>query len=59
MKDAVPNPTDLPSFCGTRTGLEVEDIKQSFLDNLKDRLQKRRPAALAAAGQPARFRVNR
>jgi starch phosphorylase len=34
MKDAAPNPTDLPSFRGTRTGLEIEDIKQSFLDNL-------------------------
>ncbi|MBV9275532.1 MAG: glycogen/starch/alpha-glucan family phosphorylase, partial [Verrucomicrobia bacterium] len=34
MKDAEPNPTDLPSFRGTRTGLDVEDIKQSFLDNL-------------------------
>ena len=34
MKDATPNVTDLPSFRGTRTGLETEDIKQSFLDNL-------------------------
>src|SRR5262249_37318805 len=34
MKDAAPNASDLPSFCGTRTGLETEDIKQSFLDNL-------------------------
>ena len=34
MKDTAPNSTDLPSFRGTRTGLEVEDIKQSFLDNL-------------------------
>src|SRR5262245_64421610 len=34
MKDAVPNAIDLPSFRGTRTGLETEDIKQSFLDNL-------------------------
>jgi hypothetical protein len=28
------NSTDLPSFGGTRTGLAVEEIKQSFLDNL-------------------------
>src|SRR5215831_6644600 len=34
MKDAASNATDLPSFGGTRTGLETEDIKQSFLDNL-------------------------
>ena len=34
MKDDPPNPTELPSFRGTRTGPEVEDIKQSFLDNL-------------------------
>src|SRR5215468_2055624 len=34
MKDATPNVTDLPGFRGTRTGLETEDIKQSFLDNL-------------------------
>src|SRR5260370_37906262 len=34
MKDDPPDTTDLPSFRGTRTGTEVEDIKQSFLDNL-------------------------
>lgn len=34
MKDAAPNSTDLPRFLGARTGLEVENIKQSFLDNL-------------------------
>src|SRR5215469_4948259 len=34
MKDSALNSTDLPSFRGTRTGLETEDIKQSFLDNL-------------------------
>lgn len=34
MKDYPPNPPDLPSPRGTRTGLDVEDIKQSFLDNL-------------------------
>src|SRR5262245_34523220 len=34
MKDAAPNATNLPSFRGTRTGLEAEDIKQAFLDNL-------------------------
>jgi starch phosphorylase len=34
MKDAAPNATDLSSFRGTRTGLEAEDIKQAFLDNL-------------------------
>ena len=34
MKDAAPNATDVPSFRGTRTGLETEDIKQAFLDNL-------------------------
>ena len=34
MKDDPPNTTDLLSFRGTRTGLEVEDIKQSFLDHL-------------------------
>src|SRR5258708_34352183 len=34
MKDDPPDTTDLPSFRGTRTGPEVEDIKQSFLDNL-------------------------
>ena len=34
MKDAAPNSTDLPRFRGARTGLEVENIKQSFLDNL-------------------------
>ena len=34
MKDAEPNTTDLPNFRGTRTGLEAEDIKQAFLDNL-------------------------
>ena len=34
MKDAAPNSNDLPRFHGTRTGLEVENIKQSFLDNL-------------------------
>jgi len=28
MKDAVPNAIDLPSFRGTRTGLETEDIKR-------------------------------
>jgi len=31
MKDAAPNSTDLPRFRGAR---EVENIKQSFLDNL-------------------------
>ena len=34
MKDSALNSTDLPSFSGTRTGLAVEEIKQSFLDNL-------------------------
>jgi starch phosphorylase len=34
MKDCPPNPTDLASPRGTRTGLDVKDIKQSFLDNL-------------------------
>jgi starch phosphorylase len=34
MKDTAPNATDLPSLRGTRTGLEAEDIKQAFLDNL-------------------------
>ena len=34
MKDDPPNRAELPTFRGTRTGLEVEDIKQSFLDNL-------------------------
>ena len=34
MNDAPPNPTDLASTRGTRTGLDVEDIKQSFLDSL-------------------------
>ncbi len=34
MKDAPTNPSGAPSFRGTRTGLDVEDIKQSFLDNL-------------------------
>ena len=34
MKDAAPNPTDSASSVGVRTGLDVEDIKQSFLDSL-------------------------
>jgi starch phosphorylase len=34
MKDTAPNPTDAASFRGTRTGLEVEDIRQSFVDSL-------------------------
>jgi starch phosphorylase len=34
MNDAPPNPTDLASTRGTRTGLDVEDIRQSFLDSL-------------------------
>jgi Glucan phosphorylase len=34
MKDAPTNPSGASSFRGTRTGLDVEDIKQSFLDNL-------------------------
>jgi len=34
MKDAPANPTDSASFRGTRTGLDVADIKQSFLDSL-------------------------
>jgi glycogen phosphorylase len=34
MKDAPPNPTDSAGLRGTRTGLDVEDIRQSFLDNL-------------------------
>jgi len=34
MKDDPSNPTDSASPRGTRTGLDVEDIRQSFLDNL-------------------------
>jgi starch phosphorylase len=34
MKDDPSNPTDSASLRGTRTGLDVEDIRQSFLDNL-------------------------
>jgi starch phosphorylase len=34
MKDDSPKPSDSASFRGLRTGLEVEDIKQSFIDNL-------------------------
>ena len=34
MKDDPPNSTDSASSRGLRTGLGVEDIKQSFLDNL-------------------------
>jgi glycogen phosphorylase len=34
MKDAAPIASDLPSFGGTRTGLDIEDIRQSLLDNL-------------------------
>ena len=34
MKDNPSNPTDSASLRGTRTGLDVEDIRQSFLDNL-------------------------
>jgi glycogen phosphorylase len=34
MKDAPPNPTDSADLRGTRTGLDAEDIRQSFLDNL-------------------------
>jgi starch phosphorylase len=34
MNDQLSNSPVLPRFRGQRTGLEVEDIKQSFLDNL-------------------------
>src|SRR5215469_14881871 len=34
MKDPTPMPTDAASSRGTRTGLDPEDIRQSFLDNL-------------------------
>ncbi len=34
MKDDPPNSTDSASSRGLRTGLGVEDIKQSFLDSL-------------------------
>ena len=34
MKNAPANPTDSASLSGTRTGLDVADIKQSFLDGL-------------------------
>jgi glycogen phosphorylase len=34
MKDALQNSADLASSSGPRTGLEAEDIKQSFLDSL-------------------------
>jgi len=34
MKNAPANPTESASFSGTRTGLDVADIKQSFLDSL-------------------------
>ena len=34
MNEQLSNSHDFPRFRGQRTGLEVEDIKQSFLDNL-------------------------
>jgi starch phosphorylase len=34
MKDDPPDTRDSPSFGRLRTGLSIEDIKQSFLDNL-------------------------
>ena len=34
MKGALPTPPESPNSRGTRTGLDVEDIRQSFLDNL-------------------------
>jgi glycogen phosphorylase len=34
MKDQTPSSTITPRFSGPRTGLDVEDIKQSLIDNL-------------------------
>lgn len=34
MNDQPPNSLDFPRFRGQRTGLDVEDIKQSLIDNL-------------------------